>query len=175
MRVLLVRHAAPEMSPSIDPARWPLSPTGQVAARALKGQLPGQRVWLSSEEVKALATLTCARPNNHVRIVQDQRFNEVVRNGEPFDDEFRVRRAAWLEGRPDERHSGWETPAEAAQRFDEALRTYASKDAPVVVGSHGMVITAWLVHHGRVESGEAAGRFWRSLAMPAVVQVQIDC
>ncbi len=100
------------------------------------------------------------------------RFNEVQRD-EPFDNDFRSRRRAWVEGKLDDRHAGWETPEEAASRFDEAVREYGERGERLVIGSHGMVITAWLVHAGLLQPGVAAGRFWEALAFPELVEVDL--
>ena len=106
-------------------------------------------------------------------IVRDERLNQVKRD-EPFDDDFRSRRRAWVEGRLDARHTGWETPKEAAIRFDEAVRAHAGMHDRLVICSHGMVITAWLVDHRWVQAGPEAGAFWAALAMPDVVEVDLD-
>lgn len=106
-------------------------------------------------------------------MLRDARFNEVQRD-EPFDDGFRSRRRAWVEGKPDGRHTGWETPLDAASRFDDAVRAFAERGAPLIIGSHGMIITAWLVHRARVRPGAEAGRFWAALAFPDLVEVDLD-
>jgi broad specificity phosphatase PhoE len=81
---------------------------------------------------------------------------------------------AWVEGRLDDQHENWETGREAARRFDAAVRAYAQSGERVVIASHGMVITAWLVAQGRVEAGSDAGRFWQSLRFPDVIDVDLD-
>lgn len=101
----------------------------------------------------------------------DDRFGEVRRPGEPFDDNHRERRRAWIEGRPDVRHELWETPEQAAARFREGLDRI---DADViVVGTHGMVLTAWLIALGRVGSGDRAGEFWSNLRCPDLLTLEI--
>ncbi|GAB3742358.1 histidine phosphatase family protein [Microlunatus parietis] len=92
--------------------------------------------------------------------------SEVVRPGEPFDDDHRARRLAWVIGRPDGRHRGWETPEQAAARFQAGLDDLPGE---VVVATHGMVLTAWLVARGVVAAGTEAGSFWTGLAFPDVV------
>src|SRR4051794_19483559 len=66
---------------------------------------------------------------------------------------------------------GWETPLEAAARFDAAVMDHATEDSPLVIGSHGMVLTAWLVHARGAVARHAAGEFWDALAFPDVVEV----
>lgn len=169
MTVLLVRHAEPEVVPSVAPQRWALSEAGRLAAAALSARLPVSGVWVSSMENKAYETLCCAGGDN-VPITQDRGFDEVHRD-EPFDDGFQARRLAWVEGRIDERHTGWETPREAAARFDRAVARHAASSSPLVVASHGMALTAWLVHGRRLLPPRDAGEFWMTLALPDVVEV----
>jgi broad specificity phosphatase PhoE len=173
VKVTLVRHAMPLVSAALDPASWPLSPEGRRAAGSLREGLPADAgLWLASRELKALETLQCLAPDGHRPILRDPRFDEVQRD-EPFDDEFPSRRRAWVEGELDARHAGWETPWEAGVRFDEAVRSHAEQ-GPLLVCSHGMVMTAWLVHRGVVQPGSTAGRFWDALAFPDLVEVDVD-
>ena len=102
MRILLVRHAEPQASAAAAPEQWPLSAAGRIAATRLMGRLPTTGRWVTSTEVKAYETLLCARSDEAVPITQDARFDEV--RVEPFDDAFRARRRAWVEGRLDLRH-----------------------------------------------------------------------
>lgn len=169
MAILLVRHAAPEVASGLDPRRWALSGAGRIAAAQLGARLPSYGVWVSSTETKAYQTLSYAAGAD-VEIAQDSGFDE-VRREEPFDEGFRARRLAWVAGRLDQRHAGWETPTEAAARFDRAVSAHATPGAPLVIASHGMALTAWLVHaRGRVPRHEAA-RFWEALAFPDLIEV----
>lgn len=63
--------------------------------------------------------------------------------------DYLQRRMAWVEGRLDERHEGWETPQVTAHRFAAAVADHAVPGTPLVVASHGMAITAWLAHSRR--------------------------
>jgi broad specificity phosphatase PhoE len=173
VHVLLVRHAEARVSVVADARRWSLSEAGRSAAMRLRDELPETGRWVASSEVKAYETLSCARSSASVSITQDARFDEVQRE-EPFDDAFRDRRRAWIEDRLDERHTGWETSAEAAARFDAGVREHSSGEGPLVVASHGMVITAWLVHvQGAVSGGAAAGQFWSALTFPDIIEVEL--
>jgi broad specificity phosphatase PhoE len=170
MTVVLVRHAEPDVVAGVDPRQWVLSMAGRRAARGLRERLPRFGVWVSSTEAKAHETLVCAG-GGRVAVAQDARLDEVHRY-EPFDQEFRARRLAWVEGHLDQRHAGWETPSEAADRFDRAIDEHAADGKPVVVGSHGMVMTAWLVRRRQVVAPKDAGSFWEALAFPDVIRVE---
>jgi len=173
VKIVLVRHAEPSVVPGTDPAAWALSPAGRRAAERLRHRLPSETgIWVASQELKAYQTLQCLAVGAERSILRDERLDE-VRRDEPFDDDFRSRRQAWVEDRLDARHDGWEAPRAAATRFDEAIRDHAGPGAPPVVGSHGMVITAWLVHRGRVRPGREAGRFWTGLELPVLVELDL--
>lgn len=167
--LILVRHAEPEAAPAEDPRTWPLSPAGRRAARQLRDRLPQAGRWVSSTERKARETLECAAVGAR-RIGQEGRFDE-VRRDEPYDDAFRQRRRAWVDGTLDDRHLGWETPEEAAARFDRAVADHAKHGVPLVIATHGMVLTAWLVHARHWLAPEEAGAFWAELAFPDVVML----
>jgi broad specificity phosphatase PhoE len=173
MRILLVRHAEPQVSPLVDPKEWLLSAAGRAAAKRLRGRLPATGLWVASTEVKAYETLRCARCEDYPSIAKDARLDE-VRRVEPFDDDYGARRRAWVEGRLDERHMGWETPLEAATRFDEAVVEHSALGSALVIGSHGMVLTSWLVHARGAVDQQAAGTFWEGMTFPDVIEVRED-
>lgn len=158
----------PDVEATVDPAAWVLSADGQVAARATTIANIGDSLLLASTEVKALQTVALMAECAVGDVTADPDFGE-VRRGEPFDAHFRQRRRAWVGGDADHRHAGWETFAEAGARFDAALGRYRGD---LVVGTHGMILTAWLVRIGHVPPGESAARFWESLGLPDVVTIE---
>lgn len=172
-RVILVRHAAPVVDAALPPGEWSLSADGRVAAQQLRGRLPAGAAVVSSPEVKAVTTLALALDIAPATIRVDPRLAEVHRPGEPVDDRFRERRQSWVMGTLDQRHAGWEAPATVAARFAAALRdcvdTTGADD--IVVGTHGMIATAWLVASGHLTPGAPAGHFWRNLQLPDLIEV----
>jgi broad specificity phosphatase PhoE len=124
-------------------------------------------VW--STETKARETLRCAIPGS-VDVTQDSGFDE-VRRYEPFDDHYLARRLAWVTGNLDARHAGWETPQEAATRFEDAVLRHHCSDRPLIIATHGMIMTAWLVHCRRLPGSQDPGEFWRALSFPDLVHV----
>lgn len=171
-RVILLRHAAPDVHRDQQPSKWPLSAAGRSAAVGIGGFLPKEPALASSPEVKAVQTLAAAACVDPVAIQVDVRFGEVARPGEPFDDDHRSRRLAWVTGRLDERHATWEQPEEAAVRFQAGLD--AVEGGIVVVASHGMVIASWLRTVGYVGPGEDVGRLWSNLRFPDLLDLQVD-
>lgn len=166
-RIHLLRHAMPDADPTTPSNRWPLSSAGVAACATLVGRLPEDAVRLSSAEVKAQQTLTLLLPGPYL---VDPGLNEVHRPGEPWSDSVRSGRRAWIMGARDERHRGWETMAAAAARVDHVCARWADND--LVLATHGMVITAWLVGAGRLRAGPDAMRFWERLAFPDLITVE---
>lgn len=170
-KLTLVRHATPEVRPDQHPSRWPLTVDGRRAAAELGSRLPKDGVLASSPELKAIETLCWAAAVDDKAVRTDRRFTEVSRPGEPFDDDHRSRRLAWVTGRLDERHAGWELPEEAAARFQSGLD--AVDGNAVVVATHGMIIAAWLTSIGYVSRGDSVGELWAELRFPDLVTLTL--
>ncbi len=171
-QVMLLRHAEPVVRSDQPPSLWPLSAAGRRAAAAIADQLPRDRALASSPEVKAIQTLSAAAGIAPDAVRVDERFAEVTRPGEPFDDDHRRRRLHWVIGRLDERHATWETPQEAAARFQTGVD--ALEGDRVVIASHGMIIASWLCSIGYVAPGEPTGRLWTGLSFPDLLTVQVE-
>ncbi|MFE6733564.1 histidine phosphatase family protein [Microbacterium sp. NPDC057650] len=154
----------PEVDASAPPSAWRLSAEGAAAASAL--HLAGTAA--SSPELKALQTTALATGVSADAVTQDARFREVDREEQVHDD-FRSARRAWIAGRLDERHARWETSDAVAQRFHEGLVAHPAEH--LVVGTHGMALTAWMSAQGLIGSGAAAIEFWETLRFPDVVEL----
>jgi broad specificity phosphatase PhoE len=153
----------PAADPTLPPARWQLSAAGIEAAARLR--LPPHAHLVASDEPKASGTVRVAAGGAHV--VVDADFAE-VRRQEPWDDDYRQRRRAYVSGSD---HAGWEPRASVAARFDAAVARHAREDRPLVVGTHGMAMTCWLASRGLIDG--PAGDFWAALAFPDVVDVEL--
>jgi broad specificity phosphatase PhoE len=157
--LIVVRHAMPAADPESPPDQWVLSDDGIAAARALIRQLPPDAELVSSVEPKAWQTLGAS---DAVR--RDARFNEVERVGEPWGGDFRRLRRAYVSG---VEHRGWEPHESVAARFRTGLDAHLARagEAPLVIASHGMAITVWLVDAGVIPREDAA-KFWSDLRFP---------
>lgn len=169
--LIFVRHAMPLVDPSLPAREWPLSDEGRLAARRLDLTVPAEARVLASTEAKAIQTVSLVTDTPRDRVLTDSGFDE-VRREEPIDEGYADRRAAWVRGEPDDRHSGWETFEEVGERMDSAVRRHHSP--AMVIGVHGMALTAWLVRAGLVNPGPAAVDFWASLEFPEIVEVTRD-
>src|SRR4029450_7032032 len=89
----------PRTAPQSPPHAWELDNDGHRGAQSLRDVLPPGAMLVSSMEPKARQTLEASG-----RGIIDARFGEVKRD-EPFGDEFRTRRLAYVTGTD---HPGWE-------------------------------------------------------------------
>ena len=165
--LVAVRHAMPDASPDVPPEAWTLSEEGRSAARVLVAGLPARALLVSSSERKAWETLAVA--GDEVR--RDGRLDEVRRPGEPWEGEYLELRRRYVSGDPP---VGWESYAEAARRFQDAVdETLAGAHGrPVVLATHGMVLTTWLVSRGVLQRADAVA-FWSGLRFPDRVDLPV--
>lgn len=152
----------PVVDPATPPESWSLSGDGMSSAAALALPMPAYLV--ASEEPKAYQTLASFGP-----VARDARFGEIRREGEPFHGNFRELRLAYVEGAD---HVRWEPRADAVARFDAAVLEHAARtgDRPLVVATHGMVLTVWLTARLGLT---APGEFWADLRLPDALAVDL--
>jgi 2,3-bisphosphoglycerate-dependent phosphoglycerate mutase len=150
----------PAATSDLPSNEWGLTTEGRAAAEALVHALPTGARLVSSEERKAWETL--GGPAN--RVVRDGRFDEVHRPAESWQDDVSELRLRYVAGT---RHRGWERHADSAARFESGVADHlkAADGAPVVVATHGMVMTNWLVNREALTQSEA-GDFWSALQFP---------
>lgn len=158
----------PQVEPAISPGAWALSDSGISAATEHPLQITGATV-VSSPERKAVQTTALMSGRDEDAVGVDPRFREVDRV-ERVHHGFRVARAAWIAGRLDERHEGWETPDAAARRFHDGLLAHSA--GHLVVGTHGMVLVAWMIARGLIAPGDEAVTFWEGLRFPDVIALK---
>jgi broad specificity phosphatase PhoE len=163
-RLWLVRHAMPAHGPEVAAAEWELSEQGRQAAESLRPVIPAGALLVSSTEPKARQTLEPAGD-----VLTDERFNEVHRK-EAYSADFQAARRAYVCGSD---HSGWETRAAVAVRFDSGVRHWhaLAGTRPLVIASHGMAMTLWLSATVRIAD---PGGFWAGLRFPDVLEVDLD-
>ncbi|MGH3503939.1 MAG: histidine phosphatase family protein [Nocardioidaceae bacterium] len=158
--IILVRHAMPEVVPEVPPEGWHLSQEGRESAARLATLLPANAAVVSSEEPKAWETVAASSDD----VVRDRRFNEVRRPAEPWRADVRPHRMRYVAGAL---HPGWERHVDVAARFQAAVDEHVSRvdGRPVVIATHGMAMTLWLVGRGAILPADA-GDFWSDLRFP---------
>lgn len=168
VRLVLVRHAMPEVRPDIPAPHWHLGEDGRLAARRLRHVLPAHAYLVASDEPKAVETLAEASGRSDVLVDAD--FGEVRRPNAPSGQIHRALAAAYLRGAA---HAGWEAHSAVVRRFHAAVLQHlaiaSAGGKAVVVGTHGMAMTMWLF--ARVRSGGDRVAFWTALTFPDVVVV----
>lgn len=170
--LVLVRHALPEASPGVASRDWPLSPAGRQDAAGLAARLPDPALLVSSSERKAHETLEATARRRGTTLTRDPRFDEVERPDEGWVEDPRPRRRRYLEGGAEAR---WEERDLVAARFDAGVTDWLFRagDQPVVIASHGLALTVWLLAVGVVPA-ERAGTFWSALGFPDVLTLHAD-
>ena len=166
--LLLVRHAMP-LATELTPAnQWPLSPDGLRAADRLRSRLPHDAELVASDARRAYETVG----GLDGVVERDSRFNEIARPNEPWGGDYCEPRRQYVEGIA---QPGWEAQRDAAARFDAGVADLRGRfgDRPIVIGTHGMVLTVWLVSIGAVAPDEAAV-FWAGLRFPDCIEARTD-
>ena len=163
--LLLVRHAMPLATEAAPSYSWALTAEAQTAARQMRAQLPADAFLISSCERKAWETVGGTGAN----VECDARFNEVIRTGEPWSGDFHRMRLLYIDG---VRHPGWEPHDDAAARFQAGVVAVQDRyrNCPIAIGTHGMVLTNWLVSIGAVSTADATA-FWSDLRFPDCIEV----
>lgn len=162
--LILVRHAAPDQRPDVPPPQWRLSAAGREAATALAARLPDLApvAVLASTEPKAIETAAIIASRFGLPVVSDAGFDEHRRQAWPYEPDpaaFRNRVLRTLRT-ADLSVDGAETGSAAAARFAEGLARHPER--PLIVMSHGTVLSLWLAR----TLGLDAAELWSSLRLP---------
>ncbi|MGW1734726.1 histidine phosphatase family protein [Streptomyces sp. NPDC001999] len=168
-RLVLVRHARPEVLPQVPAELWELDEQGRAAARALASLVPDASYHVSSDEPKALQTVQELSGGREV--AAEPGFRE-VRRPHRWADDYRLRARAYVDGL---QQDGWEPHAQVVARFDAAVsrhaRIAAARRQTLVVGTHGLAPIVWLA--SRLCLHPTPGHFWASLAFPDLIDVDL--
>ena len=174
-KLLLIKHARPEVIPTVPAHEWHLGEQGKELSRKL-----GQRLLpynlkqvLSSEEPKAVETAQIVAAQLSIPSIAVPGLQEHDRSNVP-QMEPRVFQSAVAQffQKPARLVLGRETAEEVYERFEEAMRrlltTYTDGDLAVV--SHGTVIALYLYKQAKLNPYH----IWRDLALPSYVVLSLD-
>src|SRR3954447_3995876 len=167
-KVILVKHAAPQVVPGVPPEKWTLSEQGKQRcgplAEALRAYQPGLVV--SSREPKAVETGELVAGQLALPFEAVEGLHEHDRSNVPHlpSREF-ISLMELFFRRPDERVLGRETAAECLRRFEAAIERVLADHAGqnVAVVSHGTVIALFVAKH----AGGKAFDLWRQMGLPS--------
>jgi broad specificity phosphatase PhoE len=165
--LLLVRHSAPELDPSVPSEEWRLSKEGRRRCEPLAERLVRYepRVLLASTEPKARETAELLAPALGLEVQLSDGLRETARRTvgwlAPGEIDHGIRE---LFERPGEVVFGEESAEAALARFDSAV---AGLPEPAVVVTHGTVLSIYAAPR----IGRDAYELWSSLELPDIVEV----
>lgn len=167
--LILVRHAAVRIDPTIPSHQWPLTAAGRSTTHQLAHRLKPYQpdCIITSEELKAQATGTALADVLHLPTKAVPGLQEHDRRGAPFLEskaDFETAVANFF-AHPDELVFGRETAVQATARFTQAVNREieANRDATLAIVAHGTVLTLFICQHNPELS---PWQFWQSLTMP---------
>jgi len=166
-RLILIRHAMPEIDPRTPAELWHLGDEGRAAARVLGPLLARPAYYVASTEPKAVETMQEIAGELTVHI--DAGFAE-VRRPRRWSEDYRAVAGAYVDGA---RHDGWELHQEVVERFDAAVARHtvlaAAGNSTLTIGTHGLAATVWLA--SRFPLHPSPAQFWAALRFPDIVDV----
>ena len=169
-KLILIKHASPQVDPNVSSHEWKLSPAGREKAMALGERLRAHapNVIFTSDEPKAIETAQIVADALGVRheIVPDLHEHDRSNVPQMPTREF-ISSVALFFKRPTELVLGRETAEQARQRtsgaIDAILSQHAGQDLAVV--THGTVLALYLAPLLR----EDPFILWRQLGLPSFV------
>ena len=169
-QLILVKHAAPDIIPTLPAHRWHLSANGRQRCLPLAHLLASYcpAIVVSSREPKAAETAAHVAAHLHISWRPGEGLHEHDRTQVPYLPQEHFDRAiADFFAHPDELCFGQETARQACVRFHAAIGKILS-DTPtgnVIVIAHGTVITLFVAYH----TGLAAFPLWQRWGLPSFV------
>jgi broad specificity phosphatase PhoE len=168
--IILVKHALPEIIPTLPANQWHLSEVGRTQCALLADQLAtyAPAALVSSLEPKALETahLVAQRMHTNVQIVDG--LHEHDRSNTPWlgSEEFARAVAAFFH-RPAELVLGCETAQQASERFAKTMAEVTGRyvEQNVVVFTHGTVLSLYVARATGIEPFA----LWKRLGLPSFV------
>ncbi|MEZ4593846.1 MAG: histidine phosphatase family protein [Chloroflexota bacterium] len=175
-QLILVRHAAVSIDPTIPSHEWPLTANGRSATHTLAHKLtPYQpsRI-ITSEEPKAVATGAALAEVLALPTHAAPGLQEHDRRGVPYFEnkaDFETAVAHFFT-HPHELVFGNETAVQARGRLETAVQQQldAYPQDTLALVTHGTVLTLFLCHHN---PQLVPLPFWQSLALPCAFVVRL--
>lgn len=170
-RLILIKHAMPEIVPGRPPSTWLLSEEGKASCRPLAERLRGYNpdIIVTSTEPKAnetglrvssaLGISFESAPDLHETLRETVAYHDVA-------DEWHSRVAEFF-NRPDELVLGEETANQATERFVAAVDAVLERhpERTVAIVCHGTVISLYAAHVAGIDPFP----LWQSLRLPSFI------
>ena len=174
-KLILIKHAAPQVVPGTPSEQWTLSDAGRAACGPLAERVrPHQPVAIvASTEPKARETAELVAAALSVAVTTGDDLHEHDRSNVPHlpSREF-ISMVELLFRRPGELVLGKETAHGASARFRSAVDevVLGHPDGNVAIVSHGTVIALLVAHHNpQLKPFE----LWRRLGLPSLVVLSL--
>ncbi len=169
-KLILVKHALPQVDRSVPAGRWRLSEEGRRRCRPLANRLAAYQPALiaSSVEPKAVETAETVADQLGTPFETAEGLHEHDRSNVSFLSRQEFERAvAHFFEQPEELVFGRETASQAHQRFKKAVERVTAKcpAGNIVIVAHGTVITLFVADC----TGTAPFPFWQRLGLPSLV------
>jgi broad specificity phosphatase PhoE len=169
-KLILVKHSAPHVIPTLPAPSWHLSAEGQQRclplARRLAPHCPATII--SSREPKAMETAAAVATHLHTawRCGEDLHEHDRTNVGYLTHEHF-TNAVATFFSRPDAVCFGRETAHQGRQRFATAISELLrdTREGNVIVVAHGTVITLFVAYY----TGLPAFPLWQRLGLPSFV------
>ena len=175
-KLLLIRHAHPQVEPNSPPGEWNLSDEGVRGAERLTAQLTGRNIHriFTSTEQKAIQTGEICVAHLGITCSTRRGLEEQMRTGVGY-----LERDVFLRGvrdlflRPRDQVMGIETGHEAAERLDGTIRQLESElpseGETLACVSHGTIMSLYAAHLANTDGLE----LWQRLGMPATISIDL--
>lgn len=170
-RLVLVKHALPELQAGVAPRHWQLGADGQAGAKRLSMALAALRPLRLEHSLEPKAAQTAERVALELGVARHGRpgFEEIDRGPQPIlQREAHVAFNARLFTDPTRAVVGTESAESALARFEAAIEAALEDTGPtenLVVITHGTVIALFVAAHDAVD----AFTLWQRLSCPAFV------
>ncbi len=172
-KLILIKHAQPQVDPFMPARAWPLSEEGKRLCKLLADKLaayePG--VFVSSTEPKAVETARIVAEHLHKPFEVADGLHEHDRSNVPFySPQVFEQAVTTFFQKPTELVFGRETALQAQERFSRVVESVLEKymDKNVGIVAHGTVITLFVAAHWEIEPFA----FWKRLRLPSFVVME---
>ena len=174
-KLLLIKHARPEVDPTVASEEWRLGAEGRDGAKRLADRLESYRFarLYSSVEPKALETAQIIARSRDLSVCEHPDLHEHDRRNVPHmaSREF-ISMVALFFSQPGARVLGNETADEAYARFGAAVDGVLAKEKSGDVGivTHGTVISLFAQRRAGVEPFG----LWRRMGLPSYIVLETE-
>jgi 2,3-bisphosphoglycerate-dependent phosphoglycerate mutase len=175
-KLLLIRHAQPEITPGTPARQWPLSPAGRESAYQLARCIaleyrPAALLTSPEDKARETASIIGSFLDLPVAIIPDLHEHKREHTSWLSPETWEATLTAFF-SRPTELILGEETAQQALRRFQAAIESIlaAHPSGDLAIVTHGTVLTLFVAHHNPQIDALA---FWHALKLPELVGLEL--